>query len=199
MRKQRRDNIVNAYNDYIDTINFLFMPGWGCIHLRSEWLLSTKHNTRPPQSFVDAHGPCNNMCYICKRTHNKWMLPVVYEGAVEFLETELFKGQLPFEITHDNSEGLPNILWESNDMRLKVFGKKTIAKYNVHSFFLQLIASDMLSFEWTDNSKKIVCVRRKESDGSYKYANIKYWSGFEFRSSRHGGANVTYESLLNNN
>ena len=84
-------------------------------------------------------------------------------------------------------------------MRLKVFGKKTIAKYNVHSFFLQLIASDMLSFEWTDNSKKIVCVRSKESDGSYKYANIKYWSGFEFRSSRHGGATVTYESLLNNN
>ena len=85
--EQRRNNIVNAYNDYIDTINFLYMPRWGCIHLRSEWLLSTKHNTRPPQSFIEAHGPCNNMCYICKRTHNKWMLPIIYKGTVEFLET----------------------------------------------------------------------------------------------------------------
>jgi superfamily II DNA/RNA helicase len=117
-RAQRRDNIINSYNDYIDSINFLFMPGWGCLHLRSEWLLSTKHNTRPPQSFKDEHGPCNDMCYVCKCTHRKWMLPIVFEGAVEFLGTELFKGQMPYVITHDDSEGLPNILWESNDMRL---------------------------------------------------------------------------------
>ena len=73
------------------------------------------------------------------------MLPIVFEEAVEFLGTELFKGQMPYVITHDDSEGLPNILWESNDMRLKVFGKKTITKYNVHSFFFQLAASGIIS------------------------------------------------------
>lgn len=198
-REQQRENVVNAYEDYMETINFLFMPGWGCLHLRSEWLLSTRPNTRPSQAFADEHGPCNNMCYVCKRNHEKWMLPVVYAGAVEFLGTELFKGQMPYEITYDNSEGLVNILAESADMKLKVFGKKTIAKYNVHSFFFQLIASDILCFEWVDNNRKVVCVRSKEIDGSFKYLNVKYWSGFEFRSARHGGAVVSYDSLLNGN
>ena len=75
------------------------------------------------------------------------MLPIVFEGAVEFLGTELFKGQMPYQIIHDDSVRLSNILFESNDMRLKVFEKKTISKYNVHSFFFQLAASGIISFE----------------------------------------------------
>ena len=30
------DNDRRAYNDAIDVINVLFMPAWGCIHLRCE-------------------------------------------------------------------------------------------------------------------------------------------------------------------
>ena len=71
-------------------------------------------------------------------------------------------------------------------MKLKV-EKKTIAKYNVHAFFLQLIASEILAFEWMDNNRKIVCVRNKETDGKYMFRNVKHWSGFEFCNARHGG------------
>ena len=53
---QKQDNIVVAYNNLIDTMNFLFIPNWGCVHLQAEWYLHSKSNTRTPTSFTEEHG-----------------------------------------------------------------------------------------------------------------------------------------------
>jgi len=39
------------------------------------------------------------------------------------------------------------LLWDSPDWRKDVFGKKSVSKYNVNSFFFQLIVKKILIYQ----------------------------------------------------
>ena len=66
----------------------------------------------------------------------KVQLAHLYEGARDFLTSRYFSDSILFgyDITFDNSEGLVNILWEREDWKTQVLGKKGVAKYNVNTF-----------------------------------------------------------------
>ena len=95
---------------------------------------------------------CRDKCYVCQDNYVSDLLPIVYEGAVEFLESEYFAGLdfMPYSVTHDEPEAVTDRLWNSGDFKKNIFGKKSVTKYNVNAFFFQLVATGILIFEWTD-------------------------------------------------
>ena len=90
---------------------------------------------------------------------------------------------------------MPNILWESKDMRKKVFGIVSVEKYNVYSFFFQLIAAKILEFKWTRGSG-VQCAFVRDANDNKVYENKARWEGFKFRKSGHGGKEVKFIDLL---
>ena len=74
---------------------------------------------------------------------------MVFKGAVEFLSSDYFYGKhaMPYSVTLDESESIPNKPRESGDWRKKVFGIKSVQKYNTHSCFLQLIGSGLGTYK----------------------------------------------------
>ena len=112
------------------------------------------------------------------------MLPIVYEGALAFLESEYFSARetMPYRITYDAYDDMTNKLWESADWRKNVFGVKTVTKYNVNAFFFQLIGTRILSFEWTNASTGLVCVFGTDVNNQFLYKQPHSWKGFTFRA-----------------
>jgi len=52
------------------------------------------------------------MCNKGVEGHQKWILPVVFEGAKEFLESSHFlDGIKEFDVTNDMPEMIPDLLW----------------------------------------------------------------------------------------
>ena len=93
-RQAARANIVPAYNDLINIVNFLFFPDLKCLHLRSEWYLFCVGNEHLPASVPNEEHPCcGNACYVCNLTYTKYMLPIVYKGALAFLKSEYFSAR----------------------------------------------------------------------------------------------------------
>ena len=195
-KQQKKANMDRQYNDMVSVVNMLFLPAWGCIHLWCEWYLYSKSNTRPPASFRDALGPCADKCYVCNKSYAKYMLPVIHEGAVEYLSSDCMKASL-FEcnpVTFDNCSNIPKALMENTDLRRRVFGIQTVNRYNVQAFYIQLVASKMLAFELTPN-RDVRCVLAKDSDGKECYKDLRYWSGFEFRRAGFGGGSISHNDL----
>jgi hypothetical protein len=195
---QKKANLERQYNDMVSSINLLFMPAWGCVHLRCKWYLCLKSNTRPPASFRDALDTCRDKCYLCNKSYDKYMFPVVYNGAMEFLSSNCLKESLlefsPF--TFDNAESIPKTLLNNTDLRKREFGIQTVQRYSVQAFYLQLVASKILAFELTDK-KQLKYVLAKEAAGNHCYKDLKYyWSGFQFKSARPGGKSVSYQFLV---
>ena len=178
---QKRDNIVAAYDNLIEVLNFLFMPTWGCVHLRAEWWLSTKRNTKMTPTFLADNAPCGTQCYICTGEYKQFMLPVVKSGAIDFLASSYFSDGIPYVIGYENAESVPDKLWNDKDWRAKVFGKKTVKKYNIHAFMFQLIAAGILGFEWSNNTKEVKCVLLRDVNDRFVYLSEDAWEGFEFR------------------
>jgi len=56
-RSERHNNLVQQYNDLIDIINFTFLPGLGCIHLRAEWYLHHGKNDPLPEGWPNEENP----------------------------------------------------------------------------------------------------------------------------------------------
>ena len=77
-------------------------------------------------------------------------------------------------------DGLLEILSKCKDSLLKVFGKTTVAKYQVAGFFLSLIGSRILSFEW--EGKSVNCVIARDLDENTIFENPKAWAGFSIRN-----------------
>ena len=63
------------------------------------------------------------------------MLPVVFDGASNFLGSSHFKEGLKNDVKYKDRKSLPDLIWNSNDWRKRAFGVKIIAKKKV-SFFL---------------------------------------------------------------
>ena len=137
---------------------------------------------------------CNDKCLVCTGSCKKYILPVV-EGAVPFLSSSYFSDQMPYEITPNNCEGLVDILWKSPDWIKSIFGKKTVAKYNVHSFFFQLIATKIISFQWV-GSTHVTCMLTRDNNDKYICNNAVSWEGFTFCSKEWERSTETFLSLL---
>ena len=193
---QRKENAVHALADLTDTLHLLFLPSFGCIHLRCEWILHSKANTEMPRWYTRDHDACGTQCYVCNKSYEKYILPIVYEGTRDFCGSSHFAKCLrENKLSYDNPEVITNSLWESEDWRKSVFGKKTVAKYNVFSFFFQLTATGILTFETSKETKGLYCVLGRDSNDKMKYKHSKYWKGFTFRSRRHGAATIRWEDL----
>ena len=127
------------------------------------------------------------------------MILIIYEGAIEFLDSEYFSGKdfMPYPITHETKENLPNRSWESADYRKKIFGIKNAAKYNVNSFFFQLLAAGILTFKWVDAKTGVVCTFGTDDNNKIKYKRPKNWKGFTFRKPGRGGGTIYFSDILN--
>ena len=197
MLVKRQTTKKRQYADVVDVVNMLFMPSWGCLHLRCEWFLSSKENTRLPSAFQNQHGSCGTVCWLFKKDCRKYLLPVVYNGAMTFLGSDHLRigllDKLP--MTRDNSNNITETLLVYPDFRRMGFGLKTIQKYNIDSFFFQLVASNIILFE-KNNKREVLCMLAKNSKGNHTYKELRYWSGFGFRSARQVWASVSYDTLL---
>lgn len=173
------------------------MPGWGCIHLRCEWIMSTGMNTQPPKEFADKHGRCGSKCYVCTGRHQDYMLPIIVTGAMSFLSTDAFRRALDCSnpITFENSNELLKTLTDNSDHRKLVFGVKTVPAYSVNAFFFQLFATNILSYEWQNNTTDLCFALTKDQNSNCRYQDLQSWKGFEFRSSHRGGRIISHASL----
>ena len=148
------------------------------------------------ESFIAHCEPCRNKCFICTGKYKDFVLPIVFDGAMDFMKSSHFKDGLKEDVTYDMREHIPNLIWNSDDWQKSVFGIKSIAKKHVYSFFFQLLATNLIQFQWRENKKRLVCVRSCDERDKMRFLKAKNWRGFEFRSKRHGGAVVTFESIL---
>ena len=192
---EKRQNRRNALDDLVDTINLLFLPHQGCIHLRCEWILHSKKNTEMPRWYTRDNERCRSNCYVCKGTYEKYILPIVFTGAKDFLASSHFAKFLAKPLSYDEPDHVCDSLWGNEDWRKQVFGKKTVAKYNVHAFFFQLTALRLINFVTVRKSTDVLCVLGRGADDKLLYKKKKNWKGLQFRSKRHGGARVAWEQL----
>ena len=88
-------------------------------------------------------------------------------------------------------------MWESADYKKKNFGFKNVAKYNFNAFFFQLVATGILTFNWINANKNVVCVFGKDDNNMIKYKVASYWKGICFRKAGHSGGRIDYASVFN--
>ena len=48
--------------------------------------------------------PCETQCYICDKAYQAFILPIIYSGAIEFLEHRRFKDKMAIDLTMENCE-----------------------------------------------------------------------------------------------
>ena len=77
-------------------------------------------------------------------------MPIGVTGAMLFLSTDAFRRALNRSnpITFENSNDLLKTLTDNADRRKMVFGVKTVPAYSTSTFFFQLFAMKILSYEW---------------------------------------------------
>ena len=126
--------------------------------------------------------------------------PIVYEGAIAFLKSSYLNDNIrSMTITFANPNALTSILWDSGDWRKQVFGKKSVQRYNVNSFFAQLVAKRIITFQWDQKDNEISPVLGRADNDEFIYNNIASWEGFTFRSSARGGGTIDYFDILHDN
>ena len=125
---EKRALQVDTHDVLVAVVNLLFMPGWGCVHLRCKLLLSTGETTRLHRIFSEKHGArgSQSQCYLCITTHRNCMLPVVVSGAMEFLSTDAFHCELEQSNPINNASEFPKLLSKNFDHRKLLFWIKTV-------------------------------------------------------------------------
>ena len=110
--------------------------------------------------------------------------------------------KLPWELTLNNCGEFIDLLAADADWKSRVFGIASVNKFSCNSFFLQLFATGILSFEWKDGKVVIVRSLNEHSDISqYCFEEKLRWEGITFRTSatRHSRRNVTFREMLTGN
>ena len=126
------------------------------------------------------------------------MLPIVLEKTQAFLRSALFaKKYRTNELTFNNMDKVPNILWDSKDWIEDIFAKKTVYQYNVFSFFFQLIATKILSIDYEGKDGVRFELTRGQGD-QFLYEDVSAWKGFEFRGSERGSNLLSFADILRN-
>jgi len=130
--------VVRAIDELVDVLRFHCLD-LGCQNVRAELYLSS--GTLQHQRIPDTSHKCINMCPICNGTWKLTFLPVVRIKVEKFVKL-LDRKYLPLVAEKDN---LLNILWKDEKTRMEgIFGRKTVAKFNVGGLFLQLIANGII-------------------------------------------------------
>ncbi len=127
--------------------------------------------------------PCHIMCYVCNKRYEKYFLPVIYEGVVEFLRSRRLQEALCQSITVNECDRLLDTLRKDKDWLLKIFGKITVQKYNITAFFLQMIGVRFIIFE-TRGDAEVVGVIAQNDEGLFHYEDKYNWEGIEFRTGK---------------
>ena len=104
---EKRDNIIGAYNDIIDVLHLYFLPGFGCIHCRCEWFMSTGQLECYPEVML----PCETQCFVCKRDPKGYIKPILFRGAVDFLGSKRIQDAMPLEITYASCDDILDLLY----------------------------------------------------------------------------------------
>ena len=147
------NNVVRSYDDIIDVLNLNCLPDLSCVHTRIEWYSQCGFLSLPPLVIL----PCGTQCHVCNGSSRKTFLPVIYSGAIKFLKSTRLSKTLPLLMDHDNSNNIINSLWKDKDWCKDIFGTKSPSKGNVVSFFFQMIATKIISFELV-NTSGLKCV-----------------------------------------
>ena len=191
-----RRNVVTDYYNIIESCRMWFMPGWGCIHLRSEHRLSTPGYVQPTE-LSSEDEPCSDQCCFCSGEYKKYMLPVVPEGALKFLRSAHLDDCMRHPVSVANCGELVGALSKerNGDWKPAVFGIKTVQVYNIVAFYFQLLASKLLGFEWSNVRKEVHYVLLKDDQSKFNYNTMAHWSGFEFREARHFAKTQSYAEM----
>ena len=107
-----------------------------------------------------------------------------YEGTKWFLKSRGLTDQLPLELNVSDCDNFINIQKKDKDSLLLVFGKISVAKYNVAAFFLQLFATKLLDCEWKGKRVRIILTR--DEHDNLRYKNKMNWEGMLFKNTRLG-------------
>jgi hypothetical protein len=156
----KHKNVVDAYHNIIDLVSLYCLPGHGCVHVRTEWFQYYGELKLPPSDATTS--PCETQCYVCTRACSKYFITVIQEGGISFLKSRRFTDAFPFEVEVASCDGLLEILSKCKDSLPKVFGKTTVAKYQVAGLFLSLVGSGILIFKW--EGKSVNCVIALDRD-----------------------------------
>ena len=139
--------------------------------------------------------PCHTKRHVCNGKYSKTFLPVIYSGAMRFLKSTRLTSTLPLLLTHETNAGLINTLWEDKDFCKDIFGVKNPTKGNVIGFFLQLIATRIISFELVGNNG-LQWVLTKQTTGAFLYEDAYSLLGIQFRSPRRGNAVISLFDII---
>ena len=102
---------------------------------------------------------------------------------------------LPFVLTVANCDEFVDCLAKDKDWLLWVFGKESVTRYNVTAFFLQLLATKILSFELVGN-KNVLIVISVDENHNKKFKNILQWEGIKFCVKGKRGCSVSFKDLV---
>ena len=83
--------------------------------------------------------PCKTQCYVCDRSYKAYFLPSVMGGAIEFLDSRRFTGNMPFMLTVANYDEFIDRLVKDKDSLKKVSGLQSITRYNVIIFSFSVL------------------------------------------------------------
>ena len=186
-----QNNLTIAHDELLQILNLTVLPELGCIHSRSEWFMAMGLLSAPPAIILS----CSTQCYVCDGRYKKICLPVVHSGAIQFLDSRQLTDVHLFVLTVANCDEFVDRLAKDKDWLLWVFGKESVTRYNVTAFFLQLLATKILSFELVGN-KNVLIVISVDENHNKKFKNILQWEGIQFRVKGKRGRSVSFKDLV---
>ena len=90
------------------------------------------------------------MCPRCSRTWAKIFLPIRKSKLIKLFESTYWHSSVPLVADKDNIVHV--LLGKTSKWRIEdIYGKKTVAKYNVDALFLQLISLNILVLNKVDD------------------------------------------------
>ena len=105
-----------------------------------------------------ARRPCSNACPSCTGRYSSFFLPIHKSYVIIWIAEVLSKsGSI---ICGGPDDMIIKLLWEAPKYRYNIFGKKSITRYQVTAFILQLIASGILTLttkQTEDNYFQTTC------------------------------------------
>ena len=101
-------------------------------------------------------------------------MPIIYSGAMGFLESRHFNSKMPIDLAYVNCESFVDKLAKDKDWLAKVFGKEMVTKYQVTSFYFQLFTTKIIPFEKIGTTG-VSAVVTEDDHKNKRFKNILDW------------------------